>query len=227
MFPAIFLGSGAPTLPIVDAAARDFLRGLRPRLGRPRAIVVASAHWETGVPPSAAPAGWPPSTTFWASRGRCTNCATSRPVRPTSPSRPASCCARRAWPARSTPGAACTTAPGCPCCNCIPRPTRRSCRSRCSPALGRAATCSSGAYCPPARAGRAGHRLRALHPRPVPLPVRRAGRAGAPGRVRLRGLVQPGHRGALHRRPAELSDTGAARCPSTRQRSICCRSMSP
>jgi 4,5-DOPA dioxygenase extradiol len=50
MFPAIFLSHGAPTLPLVDAPARDFLRGLGPQLGRPRAILVASAHWETRLP---------------------------------------------------------------------------------------------------------------------------------------------------------------------------------
>ena len=50
MFPAIFLSHGAPTLPLVDAPARDFLRGLGRQLGRPRAILVASAHWETSVP---------------------------------------------------------------------------------------------------------------------------------------------------------------------------------
>jgi 4,5-DOPA dioxygenase extradiol len=50
MFPAIFLSHGAPTLPLVDAPARDFLRGLGKELGRPRAIIVASAHWETPAP---------------------------------------------------------------------------------------------------------------------------------------------------------------------------------
>jgi 4,5-DOPA dioxygenase extradiol len=50
MFPAIFLSHGAPTLPLVDAPARDFLRGLGQALGRPKAILVASAHWETPAP---------------------------------------------------------------------------------------------------------------------------------------------------------------------------------
>ena len=50
MFPALFLSHGAPTLPIVDAPASRFLRGLGERLGRPRAILVASAHWETDLP---------------------------------------------------------------------------------------------------------------------------------------------------------------------------------
>jgi 4,5-DOPA dioxygenase extradiol len=50
MFPAIFLSHGPPTLPLVDAPARDFLRGLGRELGRPRAILVASAHWETPAP---------------------------------------------------------------------------------------------------------------------------------------------------------------------------------
>ena len=50
MFPALFLSHGAPTLPIVDAPASRFLRELGARLDRPRAIVVASAHWETDIP---------------------------------------------------------------------------------------------------------------------------------------------------------------------------------
>jgi 4,5-DOPA dioxygenase extradiol len=50
MFPALFLSHGAPTLPIVDAPASRFLRGLGKTLGRPSAILVASAHWETAVP---------------------------------------------------------------------------------------------------------------------------------------------------------------------------------
>jgi len=50
MFPAVFLSHGAPTLPLVDSPARDFLRGLGKELGRPRAILVASAHWETPAP---------------------------------------------------------------------------------------------------------------------------------------------------------------------------------
>jgi 4,5-DOPA dioxygenase extradiol len=50
MLPAIFLSHGAPTLPLVDAPARDFLRGLGKSLGRPRAILVASAHWATPAP---------------------------------------------------------------------------------------------------------------------------------------------------------------------------------
>jgi len=52
--PAIFVSHGAPTLPFDDVPARDFLRGLGQRLakdyGRPRAILVATAHWETDAP---------------------------------------------------------------------------------------------------------------------------------------------------------------------------------
>jgi 4,5-DOPA dioxygenase extradiol len=50
MFPAIFLSHGAPTLPLVEAPARSFLRNLGQELGRPSAILVASAHWETPAP---------------------------------------------------------------------------------------------------------------------------------------------------------------------------------
>jgi len=46
----IFLSHGAPTLPFEDVPARTFLRTLSASMPRPRAIVVASAHWETRVP---------------------------------------------------------------------------------------------------------------------------------------------------------------------------------
>jgi 4,5-DOPA dioxygenase extradiol len=50
MFPSLFLSHGSPMLPLTDAPARDFLRGLGTTLGRPNAILVASAHWETAAP---------------------------------------------------------------------------------------------------------------------------------------------------------------------------------
>lgn len=49
-FPAIFVSHGAPTLIIEDAPAHHFLAGLGRSLGRPKAILVASAHWETPSP---------------------------------------------------------------------------------------------------------------------------------------------------------------------------------
>jgi 4,5-DOPA dioxygenase extradiol len=48
--PSIFLSHGAPTLPLTDTPARTFLRGLGRTLGRPKAILVISAHWETATP---------------------------------------------------------------------------------------------------------------------------------------------------------------------------------
>ncbi len=56
MLPTLFLSHGAPTLPLSPSPARDFLAGLAATMPRPRAIVVASAHWETARPEvSAAP----------------------------------------------------------------------------------------------------------------------------------------------------------------------------
>lgn len=48
--PSLFLSHGAPTLPLTDAPARAFLKELGSTLKRPKAIVVASAHWETLAP---------------------------------------------------------------------------------------------------------------------------------------------------------------------------------
>jgi len=50
MLPSLFLSHGAPTLPLTDTPARDFLSGLGGSLPRPKAILVVSAHWETGRP---------------------------------------------------------------------------------------------------------------------------------------------------------------------------------
>lgn len=49
-FPAVYVTHGAPTLPLDPGPARDFLRDLGERLGRPRAILAVSAHWATREP---------------------------------------------------------------------------------------------------------------------------------------------------------------------------------
>lgn len=48
--PAVFVSHGAPTLLLEGGPACDFLAGLGPRLGRPRAVLCVSAHWETDAP---------------------------------------------------------------------------------------------------------------------------------------------------------------------------------
>lgn len=51
MLPSLFVSHGAPTLPLTDAPARQYLTGMGASLGeRPRAILAVSAHWETEVP---------------------------------------------------------------------------------------------------------------------------------------------------------------------------------
>ena len=50
MLPSLFLSHGSPMVALTRDPAHDFLAGLGARLGRPRAIVVASAHWETAIP---------------------------------------------------------------------------------------------------------------------------------------------------------------------------------
>ena len=46
LLPTLFLSHGAPDVLLRDIPARKFLSGLAATLPRPRAIVVASAHWE-------------------------------------------------------------------------------------------------------------------------------------------------------------------------------------
>jgi 4,5-DOPA dioxygenase extradiol len=50
MLPTIFLSHGSPMLALTDSPARHFLAGLGGLLERPKAILVASAHWETARP---------------------------------------------------------------------------------------------------------------------------------------------------------------------------------
>lgn len=45
--PTLFLSHGSPMLALQDSPARRFLQSLGKSLGRPKAIVVVSAHWET------------------------------------------------------------------------------------------------------------------------------------------------------------------------------------
>ncbi|MSO91805.1 MAG: dioxygenase [Rhodospirillales bacterium] len=48
--PSVFVSHGAPTLVLDDSPAKTFLESLGRRLGRSRAILCVSAHWETAVP---------------------------------------------------------------------------------------------------------------------------------------------------------------------------------
>ena len=50
MLPTLFISHGSPMMPLRDQPARDFLRGLGNALPRPKAILMASAHWETERP---------------------------------------------------------------------------------------------------------------------------------------------------------------------------------
>ncbi|MGH7122453.1 MAG: DODA-type extradiol aromatic ring-opening family dioxygenase [Acetobacteraceae bacterium] len=50
MMPTLFISHGSPMTAIADTPARRFLLGLGGELPRPRAILVASAHWETAQP---------------------------------------------------------------------------------------------------------------------------------------------------------------------------------
>lgn len=48
--PTLFVSHGAPTIVLDDSPARRFLEGLAATLPRPRAILVASAHFERATP---------------------------------------------------------------------------------------------------------------------------------------------------------------------------------
>ena len=48
-YPTLFVSHGAPTLAIQKTDASEFLKALASRLPRPKALLVASAHWEEPV----------------------------------------------------------------------------------------------------------------------------------------------------------------------------------
>lgn len=50
MMPTLFLSHGAPSLIIENGKSQDFLRGLGNLFPRPKAIICASAHWNTYDP---------------------------------------------------------------------------------------------------------------------------------------------------------------------------------
>lgn len=50
MLPSLFISHGGPDIVIDDSAAREFLTGYGKALGKPRAIVIASAHFGTTRP---------------------------------------------------------------------------------------------------------------------------------------------------------------------------------
>ena len=49
-WPALFVSHGSPTLPLEQGPAVDFMKGLGGKLGRPKAILSVSAHWDTDFP---------------------------------------------------------------------------------------------------------------------------------------------------------------------------------
>ena len=50
MMPSLFISHGSPMLTLEDAPTATFLRELSSTFPKPKAIIVASAHWETAEP---------------------------------------------------------------------------------------------------------------------------------------------------------------------------------
>jgi 4,5-DOPA dioxygenase extradiol len=57
--PALFISHGSPMLALTDSPARRFLESLGKSLARPKAILIASAHWESDGVPAISRAGHP------------------------------------------------------------------------------------------------------------------------------------------------------------------------
>ena len=50
VFPAVFVSHGSPNLSLQPSPARTFLSQLGEQLGKPKAILIISAHWGTKQP---------------------------------------------------------------------------------------------------------------------------------------------------------------------------------
>ena len=59
-FPSLFVSHGAPNLLIQELPVREFLSGFGAKLGRPKAIISISAHYETDKP-TVGGGGYPPT----------------------------------------------------------------------------------------------------------------------------------------------------------------------
>ncbi|WP_243360796.1 DODA-type extradiol aromatic ring-opening family dioxygenase [Fundidesulfovibrio terrae] len=64
-FPSLFVSHGAPTLVIDPCPTHDFLKSLGSRLGRPRGVVCATAHWTAPAPVLSATAHPETIHDFW------------------------------------------------------------------------------------------------------------------------------------------------------------------
>ena len=49
-FPSVYVSHGSPMVILNNTVAKDFLSGYGRELGRPRAILIATAHFETRAP---------------------------------------------------------------------------------------------------------------------------------------------------------------------------------
>ena len=116
MLPALFLSHGSPMTALTDTPARDFLIGLGGLLARPKAILVASAHWETELPMLNVPARNDTIHDFYGFPKELYRCTTCRQPRRRWRSGLRRCCARRGLQPGLILRAGWTMAPGCRCC---------------------------------------------------------------------------------------------------------------
>jgi hypothetical protein len=110
---AIFVSHGAPTIVIDGSPANRFLGGLGAQLGRPRAIVVATAHWSHARADRLRRRAARDDPRFRQFRSAAVHDALrGAGLRRRSPARSRRSCATRACPSRSIRGAASITASG-------------------------------------------------------------------------------------------------------------------
>ena len=129
--PTLFVSHGSPMHAIDAGGAGSAWRAIAESMPRPRAVLIASAHWETTLPMLTGRDRVADDSRLQRLPGGAVPLALRRPGF-------AGCCAQQAATLLRDAGlspsingaAASTTAPGCRCSGCIRSATCRSCRSR-------------------------------------------------------------------------------------------------